>query len=90
MFTEQSDAPLGVYPVLEKWTKKILRSEFVDFDALLSECTSLLPNAATAMTDQSHVASGFGPAGLSITQKQQRRWVTDLTSWLAAWPLFAR
>lgn len=86
---EQSDTPLGVYPVSEKWVKKILRCEFVDFDVSLSECPSLLHNTASLMTDQSHVAQEVGPAGLRIVQKQQRRLVTDLTSWLAAWSLFA-
>ena len=46
--------------------RKILRSEFVDFDALLAECPSSILYAASSMTDQSHVALEVGPAGLSV------------------------
>ena len=89
MHRDQSHTLHSVYPVSEKWVKQILRSEFVDFDALLAECPSSILYAASAMADQSQVALEVGPAGLSIAQKHQRRLVTNITSWLTAWSLFA-
>ena len=89
MHRDQSHTLHSVYPVSEKWVRQILRSEFVDFDALLAECPSSILYAASAMADQSQVALEVGPAGLSVAQKQQRRLVTDITSWLTAWSLFA-
>ena len=41
------------------------------------------------MTDQPHIELEVGPAGLSIAQKHQRHFVTDLTLWLIALSLFA-
>ena len=89
MHSDQSHTLHSVYPVSEKWVRKILRSEFVDFDALLAKCPSSILYAASAMADQSQVALEVGTAGLSVAQKHQRRLVTDITSWLTAWSLFA-
>ena len=58
----------SVYSVSEKWVRKILRSEFVDFNALLAECPSSIVCVAGEMIDQSHVTLEVGPAGLRSTE----------------------
>ena len=63
---DQSRSSHGMYSVSAKWVRKILRSEFVDFDALLAKYPSSIVCTDSAITDQSHIALEDGPANLSI------------------------
>ena len=74
--------------LFKKWVWKILRSLLTSMSCWLNASVQLC--AASAITDQSHVALEVGPAGLSVAQKHQCRLVMDLTSSLTAWSLFAK
>lgn len=83
---------LPAYPVPDKWAHKILRGEYVDFDCLLSECSSLFvgANDSAGASEGYQLSLDTNRSEISIVRKQQRRRVSNIATWLEAWSMYAR
>ena len=77
-------------PVPSAIRGKIEKGEFIDFNSLLQENMYPLPNNDPSYTLSFSSDPGSSSQGVLISQTKQKRFtISDLSSWLQAWNVYA-